>query len=132
MRRVIAVMIVVMWSTVALSESIHGGVTQVKLPSEDVILAYVEARGGFTVQLETKTASVEAQKMYIGDGKIAVELVAHASNGIFLQGDKYKSGDQFKKGATIKVKPGFKKASDLSPGDVYVTLPGVTFELPAK
>ena len=28
--------------------------------------------------------------------------------------------------------PGYKRAVDLPPGAVYVTLPGVTFQVPAK
>jgi hypothetical protein len=114
------------------ADTIDGRVVQVKLPNQDVTLSYVERKGGFTVELETKDGSVEGQKLFIGDGMVAVELVAHPSNGIFLQGDKYRQGDQFKAGSTIKVKPGFKKASALTAGDVYVVLPGVKFELPNK
>jgi hypothetical protein len=112
--------------------SIDGRVIQVELPAEDVTLYYVERKGCFTVKLETKSATIECQKLYIGDGKLAVDLVAHATDGIFLQGIKYRNGDQFKNGSTIKVRAGYKKASELKPGDVYVTLPGVTFELPGK
>jgi hypothetical protein len=63
---------------------------------------------------------------------VDIELVAHATDGIFLQGVAYRNGDQFKKGSAIKVRPGYKKASELKPGDVYVTLPGISFELPGK
>ena len=117
---------------IAMSETVDGRVIQVELPAEDVTLLYVEARSGFTVKLEAKTASVEGQKMFIGDGQVALDLVAHASQGIFLQGVKYKQGDRFKIGAKIKVQPGYKKASELEPGDVYVRLPGVLFALPGK
>ena len=116
----------------AQADSIDGRVIQVQLPAQDVTLFYVEARAVFTVQLKTESASVECQRLYIGDGKAAIELVAHATDGIFLQGVAYRNGDQFKKGSAIKVRPGYKKASELKPGDVYVTLPGVSFELPGK
>jgi hypothetical protein len=116
----------------AQAESIDGRVIQVELPDEDVTLFYVEARAVFTVKLKSDSASVECHRLYIGDGKVAIELVAHATDGIFLQGVKYRNGDQFKKGSKIKVRPGYKKASELKPGDVYVTLPGVSFELPGK
>lgn len=114
----------------ALGETIDGRVIQIRLPDEDVTLFYVGARAVFTVKLAAKTASVEAPKLYIGDGEVAVELLAHSTNGIFLQGAHLKQGEQFKSGSTIKVRPGYKKATALVPGDVYVTLPGITFELP--
>ncbi len=113
------------------AESIDGRVIQTKL-WQDITLYYLESRGGFTVELRTQYASVQGQKLYIGDGDIALELSAHPTKGIFLQGESLKQGDEIKKNAKIKVKPGFKRASELSPGDVYVTLPAVIFELPAK
>ena len=113
-------------------DSIDGRVTQVHLPAEDVTLYYIEAKGAFTVKLETKNASVEGQKLYVGDGRVAVELVAHTTDGIFLQGTNLRQGHQIKNGSTLKVRPGYKKASDLLPGSVYVTLPGVSFDLPGK
>ena len=116
----------------ARGDSIDGRVVQVQLPAQDVTLLYIEARAVFTVQLKTKTASVEGQKLYLGDGNVAIDLVAHPTDGIFLQGVNYHNGDQFKNGSTIKVRAGYKKASELTPGDVYVTLPGVSFELPGK
>ena len=112
--------------------SIDGRVLQVKLPPQDVTLLYIEAREVFTVQLKTRSASVEGQKLYLGDGKVAIDLVAHPTDGIFLQGVKYHQGDQFKNGSTIRVRAGYKKASELKPGDVYVTLPGVSFEMPGN
>jgi hypothetical protein len=78
------------------------------------------------------SASVEGEKLYIGDGAVAIDLVAHPSQGIFLQGVKYHQGDKFAKGGSIKVRPGHKKATDLKPGEVYVVLPGVSFELPKE
>ncbi len=114
----------------ASADSIDGSVVQVRLPNQDVTLSYIERKSGFTVELESNDGSVEGQKLFVGDGTVAIELVAHPSEGIFLQGDQYRQGDQFKKGSTIKVRPGFKKASALTAGDVYVVLPGVKFELP--
>lgn len=114
----------------ARADSIDGSVVQVRLPNQDITLSYVERKSGFTVELEANDGSVEGQKLFVGDGTVAIELIAHPSNGIFLQGNQYRQGDQFKKGSTIKLKPGFKKASALTAGDVYVVLPGVNFELP--
>lgn len=112
--------------------TVAAGVVRVRLPAQDVTLFYVEAKGGFTVKLEAKDGTVEGKKFYIGDGAIAIDLVADPAEGIFLQGVRYRQGDQFKKGSTVKVRPGYKKASDLKPGDVYVVLPAVKFEVPAK
>lgn len=136
MREPFAMMFVAVLGVVApwpaRGDSIDGRVLQVQLPAEDVTLFYIEARAVFTVQLKTTTASVEGQRLYIGDGEVAVELVAHATDGIFLQGVRYSQGDQFKKGSAITVRPECKKASELRPGDVYVRLPGVSFEMPGK
>lgn len=112
--------------------NIVGSVVHVRLPDQDVMLFYTETNRGFTVRLEAKDGSIEGKKLYIGDGTVAADLVADPANGIFLQGVMYRQGDQFKKGSSIKLRAGYKKASDLKPGDVYVTLPGVTFELPGK
>ena len=112
--------------------TVGASVVQVRLPAQDITLFYVETKDGFTVKLEAKDGSVEGKKYYIGDGAVAIDLVADPADGIFLQGVRYRQGDQFKNGSTIKVRPGYKKLSDLRPGDVYVTLTGVTFELPAK
>lgn len=136
MRFLFEVMFVALLGLAALpsvrGDTIDGRVTQVHLPAEDITLYYIEAKGAFTVKLETKHATVEGQTLYVGDGRVAVELIAHATDGIFLQGTNLRQGDQFRKGSTLKVRPGYKKASDLAPGSVYVILPGVTFELPGK
>ena len=108
-----------------------GRVTQIRLPKEDVTLFYVE-RNFFTVALRGKTAEVEGRKFYIGDGSVAAELSAHASEGIYFQGQKKLQGEKFKVGDTVILKPGYKKAGDLKPGDIYVILPGVTFKEPEK
>lgn len=50
------------------------GVIDVRLPAQDITLFYVERRDGFTVKLETTDGSIEAQRLYIGDGKIAALL----------------------------------------------------------
>jgi hypothetical protein len=112
--------------------TIDGRVIRVQFPNEDVTLYYVEALACFTVKLESDTASVEARRMYIGDGEVAVELTAHATDGIFLQKRNLMQGDKFKRGSKIKVDPGYKQAVNLSPGDVYVVLPGVTFQVPDR
>ena len=117
----------------ARAESIDGRVVQVELPNEDVTLYYVESKGGMAVELRTPSASVSGTKFYVGDGKVAVELVSHGTNGIFFQGKtKLKQGFVSKKYAVVDVLPGHKKASELGPGDVYITMPAVNFMLPKK
>lgn len=117
------------WSAAA-ADSIDSSVVQVRLPGEDATLLYVEAKGGFTVKLETEHSSIEARKLYLGDGEVAVLLEAHPLNGPYFQGAALNQGFVFKKNATIPLKLGYKKASELPPGSVYVILPGVTFEAP--
>lgn len=114
------------------ADSIDGRVVQLQMPAEDFTLYYVEAREVFTVKLASKSASIEARRMFIGDGEIAVELYAHSINGIYLQTASKKQGDQFKQDSRIQVEPGYKRAADLKPGDLYVTLPGIIFDLPPR
>jgi hypothetical protein len=114
------------------AETIDGGVVQVRLPGEDATLLYVETRGGMTVKLQTDNSSIAARKMYLGDGNVAVLLEAHPLKGPVFQGDELDQGYVFQKDATIKVRPGYKKAVDLPVGSLYVILPGVTFEVPKK
>ncbi len=119
--------------TTAAVESIDGRVVQVVLPIDDVTLSYVETKGGMSVELKTSTASVMGTKFFVGDGVVAVELVAHPLNGIFFQGaTKLTSGFKFEKYSVVEVLPGYRRASELGPGDVYITLPAVTFKTPPK
>ncbi len=119
-------------SPVMSADTVDGGVMQVRLPGEDATLLYVEARGRFTVKLQTDNSSVASPKMYLGDGKVAVLLEIQPLKGPVFQGEEINQGYVFKKDATIKVQPGYKLAADLPPGCLYVILPGVTFELPKK
>lgn len=105
-------------------------IVQVSLSKSDVGISFVESGGGMTVELKCEAASVRGRLLYIGDGAIALPLSA-SSSGILLQGKtKYKQGDQFPVGATVRVLPGYKSVRDLPRGSVYVVLPGVTFTLP--
>lgn len=111
-------------------ESIDGRVVQVSLPVDDIELAYIETKGGMAIELSTGSTSVIGTRFYVGDGKVAVELVAHSMQGIFFQGQtKLEHGYTFKKYSVVDVRPGFKRAADLAPGDVYVIFPAVTFRL---
>ncbi len=108
-----------------------GSFTWVSLPADDVTFTYVE-RAPFTVKVEAAGSTVEGRRFYIGDNKVAIELVAHPLDGIFLQGVNRGGNFIMTKGATISVKPGYKKPLDLKPGDVYVVLPGIKFEIAEK
>ena len=125
------VLLVGLTHTAVAAESIDGRVVQLQMPAEDFTLYYVEAREVFTVKLACKTASVEAPRMYIGDGEIAIDLFI-SSDGIRLQKTLLKQGDGFKQDSRIQMQPGYKRASELKPGDLYVTLPGIIFDLPPK
>lgn len=109
--------------------TVDGRVVQMKLPAQELRLSYIESRSTFTVELAADVASVQAEKMYIGDGTIAIELRADSTNGIFLQDELLQHGTRLEKQAVVKVKPGYKQATELKPGDVYVVLAGVNFEL---
>lgn len=114
-------------------QGIDSRVTKITFPAEDVVLSYGERAPVFVVGLTAAGASLEAPKMYIGDGEVALPLRADESKGLFFQGNiPLKSGHKFVKGSTVEVHPGFARAKDLDPGDVYVILPGVKFVLPKE
>lgn len=111
-----------------LAAPLDNSVTTIRLPGEDVTFIALESRNGNTVRLETATSSMEGRRVYIGDGDFAVEIRIDPLKGPMFQGAELRSGHVFKKDATIKLHPGYKKASDLRPGSVYVILSGVTFD----
>jgi hypothetical protein len=83
-------------------DGIDSRVLQVRMPNEDVELAYIENRQCFTVELSAKSVSVEGVDLYVGDGKVAVPLRAESSRGIFFQGKiSLPTGHVFKKGSTV-------------------------------
>jgi hypothetical protein len=113
------------------SESIDGRVVQVQLPLEDATLLYVEMKGGMAIELKTATASFRGTKFFLGD--VAVPMQVVPTRGIVFQGKtKLEQGFQFTEKTVVKVLPGYKRAVDLAPGDVYVILPGVVFEMPPR
>jgi hypothetical protein len=108
----------------------RGDVVQVEMPEEDITLHFVEARSGMEVQLKAPCASVQSRKLYIGDGAVAIELTTKNEGILFQRRVRLDQADQFKNGSLIKVRDGFKTAGELTKGDVYVILPGVTFVEP--
>ena len=116
----------------AQAQSIRGEVVQVRMPAEDIRFAFVESRGGMTVELRTESTSVQGRKLYVGDGAVALELEANDS-GIWLQkSERFGQGDRLPVGSTIAVKPGYHSAVDLKQGDVYVILQGIKFQMPRR
>lgn len=129
------VLLALVVTLVSLSSHVHAidsRVIRVRLPDEDIAAEYTETAPSFTVRLRAKSASVQAETLYVGNGGVAVELRAHSSKGFVFQGELLVPPHVFKKGSTVKVLPGYKRVEDLAPGTVYVELPGVTFEVPTK
>jgi hypothetical protein len=114
--------------------AVDGRVVQIELPLEDIVISYVESPSGMLVELTARTTSVRGTKFYVGDGKIALELKVEHPRGIVFQGrdDLVGHGSGFKKYSVIDVLPGFKQASDLGPGDVYVKIRGMNWKLPEE
>lgn len=115
-------------------DAIDARVVQVELPLADVGVQYVESASGMVVELNAGNASVRGTKFYIGDGTVALELKVDHPRGIVFQGreDWIEHGSRFKKYSVIEVLPGYRQASDLEPGDVYVTLRGMNWKLPKE
>ena len=133
LRSASAVFVLALAASASAVEVIDGGVVQIEMPGEEITLLYLESKGGMTLKLDGLTASVAARKLYIGDGEIAAELRADSQRGILLQGRTLLlQGFRFKPDSTIQLLPGYKKLSELVPGDIYVNLRGVNFALPKE
>lgn len=118
------------WYTASASDQIDGRVVQVTLPHSDIQVVYLEARGGMSLELTAGGVKVIAPKIYVGDGKVAIPLEAHGTDGIFLEGSKsVNSGHVFKQYSVVEINAEHKLASDLQPGDIYIEFPTVNFKV---
>lgn len=130
--RVVLVVVAITFAATLQADTIDGRVVQITLPSEDYSVIYTETKGGMSFELRGKTSSIQGQRLYVGNGTIAVLLEAHPSDGVIFQGQIDANGLKFTKGSVIQVKPGFKKATELQPGDIYVTLLNIDFQISKK
>jgi hypothetical protein len=132
-QRPILLLALVLLTSPARGESIDGRVVQVRLPAEDFTLFYVETKGGMTIELRGATASFTGTKFLVGDGEIALPLEVDPGRGIvFQKANRLRQGFEFKNTGTIRMLPGWRRAVDLKPGEIYVTLPGVRFVRPGE
>lgn len=117
-------------SSVRRPPKLPAGVRLRVIPPDEIKLMFVESFGGMTVALTTKKGVwINARKMYVGDGTIAVTLEAN-NHGIWMQGSRrFSQADRFPR-ALIKVRKGYKRIEQLKPGELYVILRGVTFVEP--
>jgi hypothetical protein len=86
--------------------TVGASVVQVRLPAQDVTLFYVGAAGGFTVKLEAKDGSVEGKKYYIGDGAVALDLVATRPTGSSCRASGTARGTSSRTGRRSRSGPG--------------------------
>ncbi len=102
---------------------------QVKLPAGDVEIEYVESKEGMVLIVNSKGASVQAQRVYLGDGKIAVVFEASHKGFFTPNGPVNAAAIDFKEGSVIKVARGKREVWGAKPGEVYVLTPGIRFEV---
>jgi len=106
-------------------------ITQVTLPASDTVITLVEQKKGRAVRVMSKGVVVQAVRIFLGDGKVAIEIEASA-DGVRMNGAFTAPGFKFHKGAVIELPADHLKAAELKAGDVYVIAPGITFEAQKK
>ena len=113
-------------------EPIPAQVIQVVFPAGDVSISIVETKKGKAVRVSVKDSSVQAKRVYLGDGNVAVEVEA-TEDGVRINGKKggltSNLGYTFEKGSIIAILPGQLKAGAVKAGEVYATVPGIEFVL---
>ncbi len=100
---------------------------QIELPSGDIEIAYVESNEGMVLVAQVSGISVRSQRLYLGDGKIAVKYEA-SNNGFFAPSGKVKSAVlEIKKGDSVVVPSAKIEKWGAVHGAVYILVRGIKF-----
>lgn len=105
-----------------------GSSIQVEFPHGDVRITFVESREGMVLRADCDGVSVQAQRLYLGDGKVAVQYEALTSGFYTPNGKVNAAAIEFKKSTTINVPPGVIEKWGTRRGEVYVNTPSLHFK----
>ena len=106
---------------------------EVQLPEGDLRMSFVEAPGGMALLLHAGDSHVRANRLFLGDGKIAVAYEA-TNSGVHSQGRwlPNQAAFDFKHRSVIEVSSEHAQKWGARAGEVYVRLQGVEFRVVEK
>jgi len=109
------------------------GSVQVQLPEGDLRMSFVESLDGMALLLQTGDAHVQARRLFLGDGKIAVAYEA-TDKGVHSQGRwlPNQAAFDFKHRSVIEVSREQAQPWGRQAGEVYVRLQGIEFRVVEK
>ena len=106
-----------------------GSSVQVTLPLGTIQISYIESEEGMVLEAYCRGTTVRAQRIYLGDGKIALKYEASNQGFSTPSGKVNAAMIELKNGSTIKV-----KRDQVSPwvakyGEVYLNTESIKFEV---
>jgi hypothetical protein len=106
------------------------GSVEVQLPEGDLRLSFVESAEGMALSLQAGDAHVQARRLFLGDGKIAVAYEA-TSQGVHSQGRwlPNQAAFDFKHRSVVEVSREHQQAWRATAGEIYVRLQGIEFRV---
>ena len=106
---------------------------QVQLPEGDLRMSFVESLDGMSLLLQAGDAHVQARRLFLGDGKIAVAYEA-TDKGVHSQGRwlPNQAAFDFKHRSVIEISREQAQPWGRQAGEVYVRLQGIEFRVVEK
>lgn len=105
-----------------------GSTIQVVLPEGDVEIQYAETADGMVLLAKSLDASVQARRLYLGDGKIAVAFEASSKGFLTPTGLVNAAAIQLKDGSVFKIPHGKTEKWGERVGEVYVLTGGIKYQ----
>lgn len=100
---------------------------QIEMPSGDIDISYVESNEGMVLIAKCKDVSVRSQRLYFGDGKLAVMYEA-TNHGFFTPSGKVNSAQiELKAGQSISFPSTKREKWGKHKGAVYLLKEDLTF-----
>ncbi|MCA9190589.1 MAG: hypothetical protein KDB03_02460 [Planctomycetales bacterium] len=100
---------------------------QIEMPPDDIQISFVESNEGMVLIAKCKNVSVRSQRLYLGDGKLAVMYEA-TIDGFFTPSGKVNSAQiELQKGDSIPYRSTKREKWGAKKGAVYLLTEGLTF-----
>jgi len=114
--------------TAALSEERVSNTVMIDFPIGDIEIRHLESSRGMILNVRSKTISIQARRLYFGDGKHAVKYEG-SQFGMKTPTGLVKVGAiQIKNGETIKTTADTLEKWGRRPGEVYILVPNLKFD----
>lgn len=98
------------------------------LPQGDLEIVYVESKHGMTLIVKSHDGSIQAQRIWLGDGKAAVMFEA-TNNGFRTPKGRVNAASlAYEEASTLTFPRHAKSVWGAKRGEVYVRVPGLKFQ----